>query len=81
MLLPFYGRHNEGPIENMDRRRAKIIEVFGETYGNSPVGDKRNREALRWLVRWRVFFMACAELWSYAKSTERIVSHYLFAGK
>jgi cyclopropane-fatty-acyl-phospholipid synthase len=66
-------------LENMDRHRAEILEIFGETYGGDAQRDMRKREALRWLVRWRVFFMACAELWGYRTGKDWIVSHYLFA--
>jgi cyclopropane-fatty-acyl-phospholipid synthase len=62
----------------MDRHREEILNLFDEAYGGK-AGVKRRREALRWMVRWRVFFMACAELFGYHGGTEWIVSHYLFA--
>jgi cyclopropane-fatty-acyl-phospholipid synthase len=68
------GRHYQKTAEawlaNMDQRRAELLELFSGVYG----GD----EALKWFVRWRIFFMACAELWGYRGGAEWIVSHYLF---
>lgn len=52
-----------------DRACERILELFAATYGTA--------NAYSWLVRWRVFFMSCAELWGYAGGNEWIVSHYL----
>jgi cyclopropane-fatty-acyl-phospholipid synthase len=65
-----YGKTSEAWLKNMDSHKAEIMPLFKETYGKS--------QALKWWVYWRLFYMACAELWSYNNGNEWIVSHYLF---
>lgn len=64
-----YQKTAEAWLERLDRRRSEVLALFAEVYGKN--------EALAWLVRWRVFFMACAELFGYAHGQEWAVSHYL----
>jgi cyclopropane-fatty-acyl-phospholipid synthase len=63
-----YQRTAEAWLANMDRQRAAILSLFAKTYGEG--------QAMRWWVRWRVFFMACAELWGYRNGQEWLVSHH-----
>ncbi len=65
-----YGKTAEAWLKNMDNHKAEIIPLFEETYGQ--------KEALKWWAYWRIFYMACAELWNYNNGNEWIVSHYLF---
>ena len=74
-----YQKTAEAWIENMDSHRDEILELFSATYATKLTGKQRSTEALRWFVRWRVFFIACAELWGFRSGQEWIVSHYLFA--
>jgi cyclopropane-fatty-acyl-phospholipid synthase len=57
-------------IENMDSRKESILPVLERAYGR--------QNAARWFQRWRIFFMACAELWGFRDGSEWWVSHYLF---
>ncbi|MEO8584774.1 MAG: cyclopropane-fatty-acyl-phospholipid synthase family protein [Acidobacteriota bacterium] len=60
-----YARTAEAWLENLDARRAEALAVFG------PADGKARVEA------WRVFFMACAELFAFRGGNEWFVSHYL----
>ncbi len=68
------GRHYERTanawLANLDDRREQALAVLGEVYGAD--------QAALWLQRWRIFFMACAELFGHRDGQEWWVSHYLF---
>ena len=66
-----YGKTANAWLANMDANKPEIAKLFGETYGTA--------QSATWVMRWRVFFMACAELWNFRKGNEWLVSHYLFA--
>ncbi|MFC1782800.1 SAM-dependent methyltransferase [Planctomycetota bacterium] len=57
-------------LEKLDHAKDDIMPILADIYGH--------KEAPRWFQRWRVFFMACAELWGYNNGKEWWVSHYRF---
>lgn len=68
-----YSKTSEAWLQNMDKNKKEIMPLFEETYGKG--------QAVKWWVYWRLFYMACAELWGYNNGEEWIVSHYLFTKK
>jgi len=65
-----YERTANAWLDNMDRRRSAIWPVLESTYGRD--------DAAQWWMRWRIFFMSCAELFGYDRGQQWWVSHYLF---
>jgi len=57
-------------LDNMDAEKERIMPILASTYGE--------REAGKWFMRWRIFFMACAELFGHDGGREWYVGHYLF---
>ncbi len=57
-----YARTAEAWLERLHANEREIARRFGRAF----------------LAEWRVFFLACAELWGYRNGTEWLVAHYLF---
>jgi len=64
-----YGQTAEAWLGRLDRNRTEVMPYLREAYGG---------EAERWFFRWRLFFMACAELFAYRGGEEWRVGHYLW---
>jgi cyclopropane-fatty-acyl-phospholipid synthase len=65
-----YAKTAECWYENLMARERDVMTVLTAAYG----ADARRR-----FQRWRVFFLACAELFGYREGTEWLVAHYRFA--
>ncbi|MCS3902344.1 cyclopropane-fatty-acyl-phospholipid synthase [Methylohalomonas lacus] len=65
-----YARTAEAWLENTDCHRARILALFRDVYGDT--------QAAIWLQRWRMFYMACAELFGYEDGNQWLVGHYRF---
>jgi cyclopropane-fatty-acyl-phospholipid synthase len=57
-------------LEKMDANKLEIWPILEQVYGAE--------NAQQWWMRWRIFFMACAELFGFDEGREWWVSHYLF---
>ncbi len=57
-------------LQNQDAAYGRLKQILTDCYGVS--------NATRWHHRWRLFFMACEELFAFDDGHEWFVSHYLF---
>jgi cyclopropane-fatty-acyl-phospholipid synthase len=64
-----YQRTSEAWLENLDSRHHEVMPIMEATYGLA--------DAHRWFHRWRIFFLAVAELFGYENGNEWFVAHSL----
>ncbi len=65
-----YQKTCEAWLQRMDREKDEINDIFKTAYGEHQI--------TKWTVYWRVFFMACAELFGFRGGEEWFVTHYRF---
>ena len=65
-----YERTLNAWLANLDKEREQAMPILASTYGAE--------NAARWLQRWRIFFMASAELFGYEEGRQWWLAHYLF---
>ncbi|MGG6316865.1 SAM-dependent methyltransferase [Stenotrophomonas geniculata] len=65
-----YQRTADHWLANQDAAREEVMPVLVATYGQAA--------AKIWWQRWRMFWMACAELFGYDNGQQWLVAHYLF---
>ena len=65
-----YALTSEDWLRNLDRNAAAVNVILERTYGRG--------QRVKWMVYWRLFFLACAEMFAFNGGEEWFVSHYLF---
>ncbi|MBB1088413.1 class I SAM-dependent methyltransferase [Lysobacter sp. SG-8] len=67
-----YQRTAEAWLRNQDASREPLMPILEGAYGGEA-------QARLWFQRWRMFWMACAELFGYDGGQQWLVAHYRFA--
>jgi cyclopropane-fatty-acyl-phospholipid synthase len=62
-----YSKTLEAWLKKHDAAAPEVLKILETCYGS---------EAKLWLQRWRMFYMACSELFAYNGGTEWFVMHY-----
>lgn len=64
-----YSRSLEMWLEKHDACKKQLAPMFKDVYG---------AESQKWFVYWRLFYLACSELFNYSKGEEWGLAHYTF---
>ena len=63
----------EAWLAKFDANKQAALAAIDSCYGPA--------DRIKWFVKWRLFFIACAELFGHRGGDEWGVSHYLFSNK
>jgi cyclopropane-fatty-acyl-phospholipid synthase len=66
-----YARTANAWLAQQDNQQGVLMRVLANAYGNEAL-------AALWFQRWRMFWMACAELFGYDRGQQWLVAHYRF---
>jgi len=66
-----YAQTSEFWLQGVDAKLSEVQKIFAQTYGAA--------DSYRWVMRWRMFYLAVAELFATNNGEEWFVSHYLFS--
>lgn len=65
-----YSKTLEAWLSKQDQQESTVMKHFSNAYGD---------DAKLWIQRWRIFYLACSELFAYNEGKEWLVMHYLLA--
>lgn len=65
-----YQKTLEAWLDKFNENKDRVRDLFNDCYGT--------KDANKWMWRWRLFFLACSELFGYREGNEWGVSHYTF---
>lgn len=68
-----YAKTSNAWLQNMDNHKTELMQLIKDTY------CEHNSQT--WWMRWRIFFMACAELFAFDNGQQWHVMHYRFKKK
>ena len=65
-----YSRTLEAWLQKQDLQSVEVLRSLQPCYG---------KDTKLWLQRWRIFYIACSELFAYNSGHEWCVTHYRFS--
>ncbi|MBN1137266.1 MAG: class I SAM-dependent methyltransferase [Anaerolineae bacterium] len=65
-----YARTLRAWLDRLDHYQTEVRLIMAQICGQE--------HEIRWLARWRLFFLICEEVWGLRRGQEYLVSHYLF---
>lgn len=66
-----YRKTSDAWLANMEQNRDRVMAILASTYGA--------KQTQLWWHRWRIFFMACSELFGYDQGKVWPIGHYRFS--